>query len=143
MRQYADSLTCREKRLVFYKLGGMQQIEIGKRLNFSQSYISRCLKNAFNKIRNSINQDLRYERIIKVQVTVMEYRIIIMLNDKKTCKLIHKILMEHMRYTEQIPDYTVKYNGSHVTISMANEIESLIIFADILQMIGDIIYENR
>ena len=42
-----SSLKLKEKQVVFYRLGGMKQTEIGKQVDLSQASISRVIKSAF------------------------------------------------------------------------------------------------
>ena len=127
-----SSLKLKEKQVVFYRLGGMKQIEI---VDLSQGSISRVIKNAFSKVRNFINQNPDYTKEIRVRVTPTKYYLNIMLEDEAKCKLAYQILTEQRTYTDNIPDYMVSIGGSSITVSTYAEEEAYITIADILPKI--------
>lgn len=129
-----SSLKLKEKQVVFYRLGGMKQIEIGEKVDLSQGSISRVIKNAFSKVRNFINQNPDYTKEIRVRVTPTKYYLNIMLEDEAKCKLAYQILTEQRTYTDNIPDYMVSIGGSSITVSTYAE-EAYITIADILPKI--------
>ena len=130
-----SSLKLKEKQVVFYRLGGMKQIEIGEKVDLSQGSISRVIKNAFSKVRNFINQNPDYTKEIRVRVTPTKYYLNIMLEDEAKCKLAYQILTEQRTYTDNIPDYMVSIGGSSITVSTYAEEEAYITIADILPKI--------
>lgn len=130
-----SSLKLKEKQVVFYRLGGMKQTEIGKQVDLSQASISRVIKSAFSKVRNFINQNPDYTKEIRVRVTPTKYYLNIMLEDEAKCKLAYQILTERRTYTDNIPDYMVSIGGSSITVSTYAEEEAYITIADILQKI--------
>ena len=130
-----SSLKLKEKQVVFYRLGGMKQIEIGEKVGLSQGSISRVIKNAFSKVRNFINQNPDYTKEIRVRVTPTKYYLNIMLEDEAKCKLAYQILTEQRTYTDNIPDYMVSIGGSSITVSTYAEEEAYITIADILPKI--------
>lgn len=130
-----SSLKLKEKQVVFYRLGGMKQSEIGEKVDLSQGSISRVIKNAFSKVRNFINQNPDYTKEIRVRVTPTKYYLNIMLEDEAKCKLAYQILTEQRTYTDNIPDYMVSIGGSSITVSTYAEEEAYITIADILPKI--------
>ena len=127
-----SSLKLKEKQVVFYRLGGMKQSEIGEKVDLSQG---RVIKNAFSKVRNFINQNPDYTKEIRVRVTPTKYYLNIMLEDEAKCKLAYQILTEQRTYTDNIPDYMVSIGGSSITVSTYAEEEAYITIADILPKI--------
>ena len=130
-----SSLKLKEKQVVFYRLGGMKQTEIGKQVDLSQASISRVIKSAFSKVKNFIDQNPDYTKEIRVRVTPTKYYLNIMLEDEAKCRLAYQILTEQRTYTDNIPDYMVSIGGSSITVSTYAEEEAYITIADILQKI--------
>ena len=130
-----SSLKLKEKQVVFYRLGGMKQTEIGKQVDLSQASISRVIKSAFSKVRNFINQNPDYTKEIRVRVTPTKYYLNIMLEDEAKCKLAYQILTERRTYTDNIPDYMVSIGENSITVSTYAEEEAYITIADILPKI--------
>lgn len=130
-----SSLKLKEKQVVFYRLGGMKQTEIGKQVDLSQASISRVIKSAFSKVKNFIDQNPDYTKEIRVRVTPTKYYLNIMLEDEAKCRLAYQILTEQRTYTDNIPDYMVSIGGSSITVSTYAEEEAYITIADILPKI--------
>ena len=130
-----SSLKLKEKQVVFYRLGGMKQTEIGKQVDLSQASISRVIKSAFSKVKNFIDQNPDYTKEIRVRVTPTKYYLNIMLEDEAKCRLAYQILTEQRTYTDNIPDYMVSIGGSSITVSTYAEEEAYITIAEILPKI--------
>lgn len=124
-----SSLKLKEKQVVFYRLGGMKQTEIGKQVDLSQASISRVIKSAFSKVKNFIDQNPDYTKEIRVRVTPTKYYLNIMLEDEAKCRLAYQILTEQRTYTDNIPDYMVSIGGSSITVSTYAEEEAYITIA--------------
>lgn len=128
-----DTLRYVDKEIVLYSLGGINHKEIGKRVSYTQSYISRIIKKSLKKIGEHINQELKYDKVIKAKISPMKYEISITLKNEEDCKLMYRLLMEKVTNTEDIPDYIVSYRGDLLTVCVSADIESLITIAEILQ----------
>ena len=126
-----SSLKLKEKQVVFYRLGGMKQTEIGKQVDLSQASISRVI----SKVKNFIDQNPDYTKEIRVRVTPTKYYLNIMLEDEAKCRLAYQILTEQRTYTDNIPDYMVSIGGSSITVSTYAEEEAYITIAEILPKI--------
>ena len=61
--------------IVLYRLGGIQQKEIAEKLQISQSYVSRLEVISIRKIRKAIEQNVYYKHIISVELADEKYRI--------------------------------------------------------------------
>lgn len=130
-----NSIKCKEKQVVFYMLGGMQQSEIGERVDLSQGSISRIIKNSFKKIKSQIECPADYDRTIQVNVTPTKYKLNIILDSEAECKLVYQMLAKKMTYTDGLQDYVVRRVGDFVTVELLADIEAFITIAEILQEI--------
>ena len=125
-------------RLAFlYRMGEVSQTDIAEKLNISQSYVSRTVKNAINKIREVANHQIYYKEVFSMAIVGDEYRISFSSKDISKFNKIFAALLQNLTSTEKLPNFRVICNRERIVVQIPAHPESFSFIAQIIQEIDD------
>lgn len=121
---------------VLYTMGDVAQRDIAKKLNVSQSYISRIVRKAINRIREAVKCPVDYNKVFSMEIIGNEYRI--SFSSKKISNF-SKIFVSHNPLTqaEKLPNLKVNCSRERILIRVPAHPESFALIAKIIQKIDD------
>lgn len=130
-------LNCLEGKhriVVLYLMADVSQRKIAKKLNISQSYVSRIVAKATQKIEN---KQVHYKELFSMGIVGDEY--IISFSCKKISKSnkIFSTLLQNLISVEKLPNFKVNCNRERIIIQVPAHPESFAFIAQIIQKIDD------
>ena len=131
---------CLEKKMkiaMFYRLGEISTVDIAKKMNLSQSYVSRIVMKASKKIQEVINHQEHYKEVFTMTTVGEEYRISFSSKDISNFNKIFATLLKNLTSTKKLPNFKVNCNRERIIIQMSAQPEAFSFIAEIIQEIDD------
>lgn len=122
---------------ILYRMGEVSQADIAEKLNISQSYVSRIVTKATNKIRKVVNHQVHYKEVFSMTIVGDEYRISFSSKDISKFNKIFATLLQNLTSTEKLPDFRVNCNKERIVVQVPTHPESFSFIAQIIQEIDD------
>ena len=122
---------------ILYRMGEVSQADIAEKLNISQSYVSRIVTKATNKIRKVVNHQVHYKEVFSMTIVGEEYRISFSSKDISKFNKIFATLLQNLTSTEKLPDFRVNCNKERIVVQVPTHPESFSFIAQIIQEIDD------
>lgn len=122
---------------ILYRMGEVSQEDIAEKLNISQSYVSRIVTKATNKIREVANHQVHYKEVFSMAIVGDEYRISFSSKDISKFNKIFATLLQNLTSTEKLPDFRVNCNRERIVVQLPAHTESFSFIAQIIQEIDD------
>lgn len=128
----------KSRLVMLYQMGGWLQEDISKKLNISQSYVSRLIKNSTQEIKKVAERQIHYEKVFFVSSIEDEYKIFF---SSKCVSKFYKTFLTFLRNlisAENSSDFKVKCNRKCVVILIPALPESFSFIAQIIQEIDNL-----
>lgn len=127
----------KNRLVILYQMGNMSQIDIAKKLNIAQSYVSRILTKSINEIRKVANHQAQYKEVFFMAIAGNEYRISFSSRDISKFNQIFATLLQNITSTEKLPNFRVNCNRERIVVQIPAHPESFSFIAQIIQEIDD------
>lgn len=122
---------------ILYRMGELSTVDIAEKMNISQSYVSKIVKKATNKIRKVANHQVQYKEVFFMAIVGDEYRLSFSSRDISKFNQIFATLLQNITSTEKLPDFRVSCNRERIVVQMPAYPESFSFIAQIIQEIDD------
>ena len=122
---------------ILYRISGVSQQDIAKKLNISRAYVSKILIKATNKIRRVANHLVHYKEVFSMAIVGDEYRIYFSSKDISNFNKIFATLLQNLTSTAELPDFRVNCNRELIVVQIPAHPESFSFIAQIIQEIDD------
>ena len=122
---------------ILYRMGEVSQTDIAEKLSISQSYVSRIVTRATNKIREVANHQVHYKEVFSMAIVGDEYRISFSSKDISKFNKIFATLLQNLTSTEKLPNFRVNCNRERIVVQIPAHPESFSFIAQIIQEIDD------
>lgn len=132
-----NCLQGKSRLVILYRMGNATQEEIGKKLNFSKSYVSRIIKETTCKIRQTLNEQLHYKEVFFMATAGDEYKISFSSKDITKFNKIFATLLQNLTSAENLPNFKVSCNSERIVIQIPANPKSFSFIAQIIQEIDD------
>ncbi len=132
-----NCLKGKSRIVILYWLGNVSEQYIAKKLNISQSYVSRIKKKASRKIREIDNYQINYKEVFSMTIVENEYNISFSSRDISRFNQIFATLLQNITSTETLPNFRVNCNKERIIIRMPQCQESFSFIAQIIQEIDN------
>lgn len=122
-----------KKRIIMlYQIGNAKQEEIAKKLNISQSYVSRIEKGTAQQIKEMIKKKIQYKKTFSMEIIEDKYNIHISTKEIDNCSKIITKVIQNIKNTINIK---INYSKKRITIQVPAHPESFYFIAQIIEEI--------
>lgn len=132
-----NSLEGKHRIALLYLMGNISQRKIAKKLNISQSYVSRIEAKATQKVQKIASQQVHYKEVFSMAIVGDEYRISFSSKDISKFNKIFATFLQNLTSVEKLPDFKVNCNRERIIIQIPAHPESFSFIAEIIQEIDD------
>lgn len=126
-----------EQYTILYHLADINQRDIAKYVNISQSYVSRLERKVIRKIKECIENAVKYQEVFFVTAIGNSYKISFSSKDIHSFNKIFASLLQNITSIKTLPDFKVDCNKERIVILLPASDESFSFLAKIMQEIDD------
>lgn len=127
----------RERLIMLYKMAGITQPVIAKKLGISQSYVSRLKEKLRGKVSEYITTTQQFKEVYTMAIVGDSYKISFFSKDVKNFNQIFGAFLKNLTSTEGLPDFKVICTKERIIIQVPAHPESFSFIAQIIQQIDD------
>ncbi len=129
-----NGLKGKERIILLYFMANVPQEEIAKKLNMSQSYVSKIGKNAIQKVRIMEQlPNVHYKEVFFMERIGDAYKISFLSKEVRKFNKIFATLLQNITSVEDLPDFKVDCNKERFIIQIPAHPESFAFIAQIMQ----------
>lgn len=130
-------LNSKERLIMLYKISDMSQPFISKKINLSQSYISRLEKKVVKTVKSYLINYEPFKEVFSMAIQNDLYRISFSSkNVKNFCKNF-STLLQKLQPDSNLPDFKVNCNNERIVIWLPADPQSFYFVAEIMEEIDD------
>lgn len=122
---------------LLYLIADISQKETAKKLNISQSYVSRIKAKATQKVQKIENQQVHYKEVFSMGIVGDEYKISFSSKEISKFNKIFATLLQNLTSVDKLPNFKVNCNKERIIIQIPAHPESFAFIAQIIQEIDD------
>ncbi len=126
-----------EKVVILYRIGDLTEREIARKLNFSQSYISRLVKKSAQKIKKIFENKTEYKEVFSMTTIGEAYKISFSSRDITNFNKIFATLLQNVKSAEELPDFEISCNKERIVVQIHAHPTAFAFVANIIQEIDD------
>lgn len=131
-------LESKERLIMLYEIAGNTQKDIAKKLNISQSYISRLEKRINKKVKSYfLDTTKQFKEVFSMAIVGESYEISFASKEVKHFNKIFATLLQNLTDTKDLPDFKVDCNKKRIVVQIPAHPESFLFIAKIIQEIDD------
>lgn len=128
----------RERLIMLYAIAGSKQRDIAKKINISQSHVSRLEKKLNKKVKSYLlDTTKQFKEVFKMDQKGDLYQISFASEDVKHFNKIFATLLQNLTATEDLPDFKVNCSKERIIVQIPAHPESFSFIAQIIQEIDD------
>ena len=127
-----NCLEGKEKIAIFYKMGNLKQKEIAKKMNTTQSNVSRTTIQAIKKIKRTIEMKIHYKKVFSTTIENEGYRISFSSKDIRKFNSIFANFSKNVSLVQGLPYFKIKQNGDEIVIQLSVCYESFLLIAKLI-----------
>lgn len=132
-----NALSPIETTVTLYGISGIKQKEIAKKLNISQSYVSRIERDSHVKVREFLKGMQEFKPNFTMSVEDELYKITFPLNEIQSNDKIFLLLSRKVNSKKGPVNFRVNYNSKECIITVPSTIESFGLIAELIRKIKE------
>jgi len=130
-----NTFSNRERTIMLYSISGISQMDISKKLNLSQSYVSKLLNITRENLKLLMQKRANYKRKYKVEIFKTLVRISSSVNNKRS---IDSIIISQIEFLHKTYAFCIKFIEDQIIIEIPIEkLNSFYIISRVIEIIEE------
>ena len=130
-------LSPRERLIMLYKIAGITQKDISKKLSISKSYVSMLENKLTKKLKSYLNDNQYFNKIFSMSIENNLYKISFSSKDVKNFNEIFAKFLQNSTSFSNLPDFSINCSKERIVILLPGDPESFFFIAQIIQEIDN------